>query len=194
MIVVFASTNPHKREEAAAILAPYGIKFVPLENTKPVKVVEDGRSFRENAEKKARAWAEAHGLPALADDSGLCVEALGGAPGVFSARFAGAHATDADNNAKLLRLMEGVTNRRARFVCAVCLAWPDGRVLHAEGHVEGEILPAPRGTQGFGYDPLFFCPELGCTFAEASPEMKNRVSHRRRALVALAAKLAERAR
>ncbi len=132
---------------------------------------------------------QATGLPALADDSGLEVMALGGAPGVRSARFAGEDADDAANNTKLLAMMQGIQDRRARFVCVVCLAFPDGTLLWGEGTVEGEITLAPRGAHGFGYDPLFFSPELGKTFAEATPEEKARVSHRARALHTLAQRL-----
>ncbi len=154
------------------------------------KVREDGATFADNARIKALAWMRASGLPALADDSGLEVPALGGLPGVRSARFAGEHADDAANNAKLLGMMQGVEDRRARFVCVVCLAFPDGALLWGEGAVEGEILHAPRGARGFGYDPLFFSHELGKTFAEAAPEEKARVSHRARALAALGRALA----
>ena len=157
-----------------------------------VEVREDGATFADNARLKALAYMRATGLPALADDSGLEVAALGGLPGVRSARFAGEDADDAANNARLLAMMRDVADRRARFVCVVCLVFPDGTLLRGEGAVEGEILPAPRGVRGFGYDPLFLSHELGKTFAEAEPEEKARVSHRARALAALARALAGR--
>ncbi len=184
MKLVVASGNPGKRREIASILEGLGFELVDGEPA--VEVNEDADTFAGNARKKALAAARSCGCAAIADDSGLCVDALGDAPGVRSARFAGEGASDAENNARLLAELEGGTNRRARFVCAVCLAYPDGRVLEASGEVEGQILEAPRGEEGFGYDPLFYCPELGKTFAEASPEEKARVSHRGRALRRLA--------
>lgn len=181
--LIIASNNRHKRREIATILAATGIDIVPASETYFVTVMEDGETFAANAEKKAQAFAQANGCAALADDSGLMVDALGGAPGVRSSRYAGESATDADNNAKLLKAMQGVRQRGARFVCAVHMAFPDGRVpLTAEGHVDGRILEAPDGDGGFGYDPLFYCPELGKSFACASPAEKMAVSHRSRAL------------
>ncbi len=190
MRIVVASNNPKKRAEIEAILEPLGVSLVPAADTRMVEVEEDAPDFAGNARKKAQAFAAANRLPALADDSGLCVDALGGAPGVRSARFAGERATDAENNALLLQRLQGVADRRARFVCALHLAFPDTRPpLTAEGWVEGEILRQPQGAGGFGYDPLFFCPELGKSFAEAGPEEKARVSHRGRALRMLAERL-----
>ncbi|HXH65278.1 MAG TPA: non-canonical purine NTP pyrophosphatase, partial [Mariprofundaceae bacterium] len=136
------------------------------------------------------AFAAVNACPALADDSGLMVDALDGAPGVYSSRYAGPAAVDADNNAKLLAAMQSITHRSARFVCALHLAWPDGRhPVTAEGQVEGRIVEAPSGEAGFGYDPLFFCPELGRTFAAAGPDEKAGVSHRGRAIRLLADRL-----
>ena len=190
MRLVIASNNAKKRAEIARILAGLAIDIVPPEETRFVDVVEDGMDFAANARKKARAFAAANNCPALADDSGLMVDALGGAPGVYSSRYAGEDADDAANNTKLLAAMAGATDRSARFVCALHLAWPDGREgLTAEGRVEGVILEAPEGSAGFGYDPLFFCPELGKAFAAAGPEQKASVSHRGRALRLLADKL-----
>ncbi len=189
MHLVIASHNPKKRREIASILESLGVRVVPASETVFVEVEEDAPDFAGNARKKAEAFLAANGLPALADDSGLCVAALNGEPGVRSARFAGETASDADNNALLLARMRDVTDRRARFVCAIHLALPDGRALTAEGCVAGEILTAPDGSGGFGYDPLFFCPELGKSFAAATPEEKARVSHRGRALLALRNKL-----
>ncbi len=187
MRLVIASNNPKKRAEIEAMLGPLGFRLLPAAETRAVEVLEDAPDFAGNARKKAEAFAAANGCAALADDSGLCVDALDGAPGVRSARFAGEHATDAENNALLLRLMEDIDNRAARFVCHLCLAFPDGRAsIEASGSVTGEILRKPAGNGGFGYDPLFYCPELGKAFAEATPEEKARVSHRGRALAALA--------
>ncbi len=190
MRLVIASNNAKKRAEIARILAGLAIDIVPPEATRFVDVVEDGLDFATNARKKAEAFATANDCPALADDSGLVVDALAGAPGVYSSRYAGPNADDAANNAKLLAAMQGKAARTARFVCALHLAWPDRReAVTAEGIVEGMIAEAAEGTAGFGYDPLFFCPELGKRFAAASPEEKASVSHRGRALRLLAEKL-----
>jgi len=188
--LVIASHNIHKREEITAILTAAGIDIVPVEQTRFVNVEEDGDTFAANARKKAEAFAEANGCAALADDSGLVVDALEGAPGVYSSRYAGDTASDADNNARLLEEMRGIARREAQFVCAVHVAFPDGRpALTAEGRVEGKILAAPDGDAGFGYDPLFYCPALGKSFARASAAEKAAVSHRGRALRALVAKI-----
>lgn len=193
MRLVIASNNAKKRAEIARILEGLAVDIVPAEATRFVEVVEDGVDFAANAQKKAEAFAAANGCPALADDSGLVVDALDGAPGVYSSRYAGEDASDADNNAKLLSAMQGKENRSARFVCALHLAWPDrGDAVTAEGSVEGMIAEAATGTAGFGYDPLFYCPELGRAFAAASPEEKASVSHRGRALRLLAERLATR--
>ena len=189
MKLVVASNNTRKRREIAAILGDLGIEIVPAAQTVFVDVEENADSFAGNARLKAEAFAAANHCAALADDSGLCVDALDGAPGVHSSRFAGSNASDADNNAQLLKKLNGVENRAARFVCALHLIQPDGRALTAEGHVEGFIRRTPSGDAGFGYDPLFFCPELGKVFAEASPEEKASVSHRGRALRMLAERL-----
>ncbi|MDQ6967729.1 MAG: RdgB/HAM1 family non-canonical purine NTP pyrophosphatase [Mariprofundaceae bacterium] len=188
--LIIASNNAQKRQEIANILAVLGIEIVPADATAFVHVVEDADTFAGNARKKAEAFAHANNLPALADDSGLCVDALNGAPGIYSARFAGETATDTDNNAKLLKLLHGKDNRSAHFVCALHLAYPDNAApLSCEGQVKGEILEQVVGDSGFGYDPLFFCPELGKAFASSSPEEKASVSHRGRALRALVKKL-----
>lgn len=186
--LVFASGNRHKTAEVSAILAPYGWTVEPLVLT----VEEDAPTFVGNAEKKARAALAKTGLPALADDSGLEVDALGGAPGVHSARYAGEPCDDAANNAKLLAALEEVDDRRARFRCALVFVDPEGTRLVAEGACEGQIARVGRGTGGFGYDPLFLLAELeGRTMAELSPTEKNRISHRARALARLAAQLGE---
>ena len=168
--LVLATWNEGKTEENLADFGP----------TPPID--EDGETFEENAVKKARFTAKIFGLPALADDSGLMVEALGGLPGVRSARYAGEDATDSDNNAKLLQELENVRNRKAAFACVIAIAVPWGPALIYEGHCEGFISKEGTGSQGWGYDPLFFYPPLGKTFAQLSIEEKNRVSHRGQAL------------
>jgi len=182
MKLVIASNNSKKRNEIEAILGTLGIEILPAARTVHVEVEEDAESFAGNARKKAEAFAAANQCAALADDSGLCVDALDGAPGIYSSRFAGASASDADNNAKLLHEMSGVKLRTAHFNCAICLSLPDGRSLLAEGRVDGEIGLSQSGSHGFGYDPLFYSPELGKVFADSSAEEKASVSHRGRAL------------
>lgn len=151
------------------------------------EVIEDGETFEANAIKKAREIAKYTGLPALADDSGLVVDALNGAPGVYSARYAGEDATDETNNAKLVENLRGIPakQRTAHFCCAMALATPDGRVQTTEATWKGRILTTPRGENGFGYDPLFFIPTHNCTSAELSSGKKNRISHRGQALRAI---------
>jgi len=193
MKLIVASNNAKKRIEIEAILGALGIELVAPSDTLFVDVIEDASTFSGNARKKAEAFADANGLPALADDSGLCVDALDGAPGIYSARFAGPDACDTDNNRKLLADLAGHANRKARFRCAVHLAFPDReQSFSAEGEVQGEILTQAAGVGGFGYDPLFFCPELGKVFAESTPEEKASISHRGRALRALAEQLENR--
>jgi XTP/dITP diphosphohydrolase len=190
--LVVATTNRGKRAEVAAILAPHGVELVAVDDVLPGwSVVEDGATFEDNARLKARDVAARSGLPALADDSGLEVEALGGRPGVRSARYAGEGATDAQNVALLLDELRDVpaARRGAAFRAAVCLAWPDGRVVEASGRCAGTIAAAPRGQGGFGYDPVFVDPDTGRTFAELPPEAKHARSHRGRALAALVARL-----
>jgi len=184
--LVIASNNPKKQAEIAVICNFPGIGIVPAEETVFVDVEEDGETFAQNAKKKAEAFSAANHCAALGDDSGLCVEALNGAPGVYSSRFAGVDADDAANNAKLLRELGGIANRKAYFSCCIHLLLPNGRQLTSEGRVDGKILEQAGGTDGFGYDPLFYCSELGKTFAQASPEEKASVSHRGRALRKLA--------
>ena len=185
--LVIASNNAKKRQEIEAILADLSIQVLPAEETTFVDVLEDGNTFAANAKKKAIAFMQANKLPALADDSGLCVDALSGAPGVHSARFAGNQATDSDNNRKLLQKMDGKTQREAHFVCALHLAFPDTANsqeddLTAQGRSSGRILEAHTGDTGFGYDPLFFSTQLGKTFAQSTAQEKASVSHRGRAL------------
>lgn len=192
--LVVATTNLGKLKEIESILSSLGLEIVSVGAYPGLpEVEEDGDTFEDNAVKKARLTAEATGEVVLADDSGLEVEHLAGAPGVHSARFAGEPKSDAANNAKLLKLLEGVPEkrRRARFRCVIAVAVPGGPVLTAEGTCEGYILNELRGTGGFGYDPLFFLPEFGKTFAELPPEVKNKVSHRGAALAGIREKLAE---
>lgn len=194
MRLVMATTNAHKLEEARAILAPLGIEVLAPPRPLP-PVEEDAPTFAGNAAKKARAAAAALGLAALADDSGLEVDVLGGEPGVRSARYAGEGAGDAANNALLVRRLEalGARDPAARFVCHVALALPDGTLwVEAEGHVEGVVRWPGRGAHGFGYDPLFHHAPSGCRLAELPPQAKNALSHRGAALRRLAAVLGER--
>lgn len=184
--IVLATKNPHKVEEILAILGNIpGIEWLTFREISFSDVEEVGETLEENAVLKATAVARETGLPALAEDTGLEVEALGGAPGVRSARFAGAGKDYRANNEKLLRLLEGVRDRRARFRTVAVLALPDGRTWKAEGVLEGKIAEVPRGEHGFGYDPLFIPEGETRTLAEMLPEEKNAISHRRRALEAM---------
>lgn len=183
--LVLASRNAKKIAELRSIMERAGFSLAGLEEFPGAPEPEEtGATFAENAVIKAKSALAFTGLPALADDSGLAVEALGGAPGVRSARYAGESASDADNNRLLLANLAGVPagRRAAKFVCAIALALPDGGVFVREGETSGEILFQPRGGGGFGYDPLFLSDDLGVAFAEADGESKNRVSHRGRAL------------
>ena len=190
MKLIIASNNAHKLEEIRAILGGAFEEILSLREAGIVhETVEDGASFAENAEKKAREIAAISGCCALADDSGLCVDALGGAPGIYSARYAGEHGNDAANRRKLLQALENTADRAAHFSCAVALVRPDGSMSAAEGFVYGEIARAEAGENGFGYDSLFYLPEYGCTMAQLPPEKKNAISHRRNALTALLEKL-----
>jgi XTP/dITP diphosphohydrolase len=189
--IVFATTNPGKAREAAAILAPFDVVLERPEGLPPVE--EDGATFAENARKKAASAARATGRPALAEDSGLVVPALGGDPGVRSARYAGPGASDARNVARLLEEVaaQGLVDPPAAFVCRAVVARPDGTPLfEAEGSVWGVVRGPPRGANGFGYDPVFHwtglgSPPGGVRFAELDPERKNAVSHRATALRAI---------
>ena len=182
--IVVATRNAGKTREFARLLEPLGLTVRGLSDCPDAPdIVEDGDTFADNALKKARTIAEAFGLPVLADDSGLSVEALGGRPGVHSARYAGPNATDADRINKLLSELQGVPDaeRTASFHCALVLAWPGDGELMVEGLVQGRILHEPRGEHGFGYDPIFYVPALGKTFAELTTEEKNKHSHRAKA-------------
>jgi XTP/dITP diphosphohydrolase len=190
MDILVATTNPGKIREITEILAGPKVSIItPNEINLQLDVEENGLSFAENAAIKARAWCEASGMPALADDSGLCVDALDGKPGVQSARFAGNAATDEENYQLLLKRMKGIQKRDARFVCVVALVFPENVVVLAQGHYEGRILQEPVGNAGFGYDPVFFDPASGRSFAQLTPEEKNNRSHRKKALEELKEKL-----
>ena len=189
MKLLIASNNQHKIAEIKQIL---GNKFEQILSLSEAGIVcdpeENGKTFLDNALIKVRAVAKLTDMPVLGDDTGLCVDALNSAPGVHSARFAGNH-DNAKNRAKLLYELQDETNRKAHFSTAVALLYPDGRLVTAEGRVDGEILHAEVGTNGFGYDSLFYCNEIGKPVAEATAEEKNAVSHRGRALQKLAEKL-----
>lgn len=192
MTILIASNNPKKLRELSDILQTLGVRAVSLSQS-GVKSnpEENGATFEENALIKAMSAARASGMWAVADDSGLVVDALGGQPGVNSARFGGEGLSDAGRNALLLRLLDGVPEGRrgARFVSAVALATPKGRHFTVGGECRGSILTAPSGTGGFGYDPLFYLPEYGMTFAELPGGLKNRISHRARALAEFCGRL-----
>ena len=186
MKLLVATRNAHKLLEIRAILHLPGLELLGIDDFgAPLPAVEeDAATMMGNAVKKARVLGAASGLWTLADDSGLEVDALDGAPGVYSARFAGDGAGDAANNRQLLQALAGATDRRARFRCVLALVAPDGRSWTVEGVCEGTIARAPSGTQGFGYDPLFVPQGAACSFAELPPAEKNRISHRARALAA----------
>ena len=193
MKLVLATRNPHKVAELRAILLPLlpGAQILGAEAFDVPEPVEDEVTFAGNALIKARQLAEATGLLALADDSGICVDAMGGAPGVFSARWCGRHGDDAANLELLLAQMADVPERRrgASFVCAAAMAAPDGREEVAEGIMRGSLLFAPRGENGFGYDPIFRPEGLSVSSAELTPERKEAISHRGKAFRALAARI-----
>ena len=183
MKVVLASKNAHKLQELQDILSAQGVEVI-LESAAgvDVEVEETGTTFEENSLLKARAVMEASGLPAIADDSGLMVDALNGAPGVYSARYGGPGLDDAGRYRLLLENMRGVLDRKCRFVSAITLCMPSGDIVTARGECPGTIAFAPMGEGGFGYDPVFFIPSLKKTFAQLTPEEKNAISHRGKAL------------
>lgn len=183
-ILVLATHNIGKTNEIRGLLKDYPVDIRNLDDFGPIPpIVEDGDTFEANAYKKARLTARYLGFPALADDSGLVVDALDGAPGVLSARYAGDDATDEQRCQKLLDALGDTENRKARFECVISLAVPTGPALTYEARCEGLIARQPTGTHGFGYDPIFFYPELNKTFAELTMEEKSRVSHRGKALL-----------
>ena len=195
MDFILASKNAHKLREMASILEPFGIRLrLQSELDMDIDVEETGTSFEENAMLKAEAVMRASGLPAIADDSGLEVDALSGAPGIYSARYGGPQCiNDAQRYEFLLENMRGIpeAERTARFVCVIAAAWPEGKRICVRGTCEGVILEQPGGEGGFGYDPVFYVPEEGCTFSEMPAERKNEISHRANALRLFQTKLTE---
>ncbi len=190
MKLIIASNNKHKIYEIKKIL---GSKFDEILSLKEAGIdhetVEDGRTFAENAYKKAMEIAELSGCAALADDSGICAHALDGAPGIYSARFSGGHGNDEDNNALLIEKLADKPDKSAHYTAAISLVMPDGKSYAAEGHLYGRIIDTPRGTGGFGYDPIFVPDGETRTVAEMTDEEKNAISHRARGLEALLAQL-----
>lgn len=185
-ILVIATRNKGKTKEIKALLKDFPVNIKNLDDFGPIPhSEEDGDSFDENAYKKASFAARILGLPALADDSGLIVEALDGAPGIHSARYAGENATDEQRYLKLLEDMKGKSNRKAAFECVISIAVPTGPALTYEARCEGLITTEPAGSNGFGYDPVFFYPPYNKTFAQITGEEKNRISHRGKALAEL---------
>lgn len=195
MKVVLASKNPHKLVEIRKITEKFGMELVlESELGVDIEVEETGSTFEENSLLKAEAVMKATGLPALADDSGICVDALGGEPGIYSARYGFDPTLDDFGRLRLLlKNTEAVPDgkRQAQFVCVISFVTPEGKVIQARGEVHGELLQAPAGAGGFGYDPIFYYPPFGKSLAEVSPEEKNSVSHRANALKVLYEKLKE---
>ena len=187
---VLATHNPGKLKEMSSILSRFGVEVVsPKELGITVDVEETGTTFAENAMLKARAICAAANLPAIADDSGLCVAALNGGPGVYSARYGGEGLDDKGRYTLLLNSMRGQATRAAHFTCSIACAFPNGDTLTAEGQVQGTIAFAPMGEGGFGYDPVFFYPPLAKTFGQLTAEEKSTISHRGQALKEFSAKL-----
>lgn len=190
--VILATRNEGKIKEFKSLLTGKVGEIISLRELESIPdVIEDGKSYAENAIKKAREICRQFNKVCLADDSGLEVDALNGRPGIFSSRYGGNGTDDKENIRKLLSELVSSSNRRARFVCNLALVYPDGREIIAEGRCDGVILDKPRGESGFGYDPVFFIPELGKTMAELTPEEKNRLSHRARAVDALMLRINE---
>ena len=181
--LVVATRNPGKTSEIRDLLKNFQVDIKNFDDFGPIpEIEEDGDTFDENAFKKASFAARVLGLPALADDSGLVVESLGGMPGVHSARYAGEKASDEDRYRKLLKELEGASNRNAAFECVISIAVPSGSALTYEGRCEGKIAEKPVGKNGFGYDPVFYFPDYDKTFAQLTMEEKSRISHRGKAL------------
>ena len=186
MKLIIASNNAHKIKEIKKILGAHFDQILSLKEAGiDHETIEDGKTFMENARKKAREITELSGECALADDSGICVDFLGGAPGIYSARFAGEHGNDEKNNALLLEKLENTENRSAHYTAAISLSYPDGRTVEAEGYLYGDIIRAGRGNGGFGYDPLFVPTGEKRTVAEMTDDEKNAISHRAAALIKL---------
>jgi len=183
MMFVLATANPGKIKEMREILPGYGIEFLTRKDVGvDVEIEETGTTFIENATLKARAICSLSGLPAIADDSGLMVDALDGAPGVYTSSFGGEHLTAAQRCDYLLGKMRNTRQRGAKFVCVIVCAYPDGNILSSQGECRGQIAVAPMGSNGFGYDPVFIADGFNKTMAELSPEEKNSISHRGAAL------------
>lgn len=181
--VVIATNNKNKVREFKSILDNPNLEFKTLKEIGYDKEIEEnGNTFEENAIIKATTVAKDLNVIAISDDSGLCVDALGGAPGIYSARYAGTH-NDEDNNALLIKNLNGIENRNAHYECAICIAYPNGDYITEIGTVSGIIIDDRRGNGGFGYDPYFYIPEFGKTFAEVPLEKKNTISHRNKALM-----------
>ncbi|MCH5267166.1 MAG: XTP/dITP diphosphatase [Lachnospiraceae bacterium] len=191
--IIVATGNEGKMDEIRQILQGENLEFSSLkdENMLDVEIIEDGATFEENAIIKARAISDLTGQMVLADDSGLEVDYLNGEPGIYSARYMGEDTSYEIKNNHIIELLEGVPDeeRTARFVCVIACAFPEGRTITARGVIEGRIGYEEKGENGFGYDPIFYVPELGCTTAELPPEEKNKVSHRGKALTAMYDKL-----
>lgn len=184
--LVLATRNQGKITEVRNLLRDFDVDIKALDDFGPIpECEEDGETFEDNAVKKARHTARILGLPALADDSGLMVDALDGAPGVHSSRYAGENATDRERNIKLLKALQEIHDRRASFTCVIAIALPSGPALIYEGKCEGVITEQPLGDKGFGYDPIFYYPPLNKTFAQMSGEEKNQISHRGKAMAEL---------
>ena len=194
--MIAASSNAHKIKEIQSIMSKFGVKVVSRKEAgvPEFEIEEDGETFEENSLKKAEAIMKATGKLTVADDSGLMVDYLGGAPGVYSARFAGEECDDEKNNEKLLKHLEGLPaeDRKAKFVSVITLMFPDGNTIVARGEPPGRIIETPTGENGFGYDPLFVPDGLSKTFAQLSDKEKNSISHRARALEKLEEILTER--
>ena len=191
--IVLATGNPGKLRDFRGLLEGSGIQVeLPQDHGVSLDVEESGVTFQENALLKARAHARLISCAVLADDSGLAVDALGGAPGVYSARYAGPDCDDAANNRKVIEAVRGKADRGAAFVCVLALVLPNGTEITAEGRCQGRIIDEERGGNGFGYDSVFFREDLDCTFGQATPEQKNQRSHRGAAVRALLAELAQR--
>ena len=190
MKLIIASNNAHKIYEIKKILKDKFDEIVSMREAGiDHETVEDGTTFLENAYKKAREIAELSGMAALADDSGICVHALGGAPGIYSARYSGGHGNDEDNNNLVLKNLEDKEDKSAHYTCAMSLVYPDGRHVFAEGYMYGTITPDARGDRGFGYDPIFIPEGETRTVAQMTDDEKNEISHRANALKLLLEKI-----
>ncbi|MCL2665519.1 MAG: RdgB/HAM1 family non-canonical purine NTP pyrophosphatase [Defluviitaleaceae bacterium] len=192
--MLFATTNKGKIKEIREIVSEYGlcVKFLDEAGVPDLRVAETGSTFFENAAAKAKAYAEFTGQPALSDDSGLEIDALGNEPGVDSALYMGADTPYEIRNDAILKRMENIpeANRTARFICVVACAWPDGKIIFSEGLMKGFVARKPAGSNGFGYDPIFYLPQYQMTSAELPPETKNKISHRAEAVRRMCATLA----